>query len=260
MPRGFMSPVWYDLPGVVAAYQFVGSPTITHAYRNVNTVRASINALTAGVAPSHSYLGLYFNGSTQYLDTGLLANWNEGRGRYDTSIIVRWAFASYPNINHRAVGAHYDPNQAFGAGKYYNGAAFNAQASGLGSTLATATIGVDASGAYYWNGAYIATAATASQGNSTQTLLIGASNNNAGAADHFWSGYIQAVLIANRYMTSGEFMMASHQMAFCEHNPAWNAWAPKRRYYYGALQAGAGRARINAGLVDHGLVNGGLMQ
>lgn len=87
-PRPVASANWWDVAGqaCVAAYQPKGAASLAASYTNL-TGNATYNA-APGVAPTHSSAdGWTFNGSTQYLTTGVLPN-------QSYSMIVRFSDVS----------------------------------------------------------------------------------------------------------------------------------------------------------------------
>jgi hypothetical protein len=81
--------------------------------------------------------------------------------------------------------------------------------------------------ATYRNGLSDGTISGAANTN-TKTLLLGCYNGPAG----YFTGKIQTVVIASRTLSPAEMWLASRQVAYCEQNPDWNAWARRRRYFY----------------------------
>lgn len=245
MPLARKTP-WYALGGAaaqcLAAYQFAGAPD---AYRSlVNVANPGARDATIGVAPTWSQnAGALFNGSTQYLNTPIPSGWNTTRKQYDICLLARWSGATFPNINHRAIGVHYSATRGLGLGKYYVSATFQGAPAGGGTPLAAGVYAVNVDGASYLNGQYVWTcaAATNTWEGSSANLVIGASYSST--AEYFFNGYIQAVGIYTA-LSPAQINEISYAMLYAHLNAEWNAWAPERKYFVMAPAAG-GAAKMN---------------
>lgn len=246
MPLARKTP-WFALGGAAAqnlgAYQFANAPD---AYRSlVNVADPGVRDATVGVAPTWGQsVGLLFNGTTQYLNTPIPSGWNSTRKQYDICLLARWSGATFPNVNHRAVGVHYDAVKGLGLGKYYVSATFQGAAAGGGTPLVGGVYAVNFDGSSYINGQYVwscAAATNAWEGTSTN-LTIGASSSGSGV-DYFFNGYIQAVGVYTA-LSPAQINEISYAMIYAHTNPAWDAWAPMRRWWYKA-PAAAGAAKMD---------------
>lgn len=230
--------VWFNLPGVVAAWQPVAAPDPLAARQNVShdARRAGVYTATGGVDPTWAgHTGWTFNGSSQYLSSGVNSGYNASRSRYDRSICVRWTGATFGGTNHRAIGAHYSAAVGLGLGKYFVEAYMNGANATGGTPAAAGVYAIDYSGDGYKNGVYQATAGTSANSQNV-TMPIGASSWGGGV-EYFFAGSIPALLIAIRSLSAAEHRMIAHQMAWCHANPDWSAWGRRRRYYYAPGEA-----------------------
>lgn len=180
------------IAGCVAAYQPKGAAGLAESYTNL----ANPGTYTAapGVAPTLDINGWSFNGSTQYLTTGIIPNGMK-------SMIVRFSGAS------GSTAAILGASDADSSGRFILFAAVGANRaygySGLNSVSGASTSGVMAlaENNCYLNGA--ADGITAGSTITSSPLFIGA-RNFAGAVNSFLSGKIQALAIYSTALTSGE--------------------------------------------------------
>ena len=237
MPNRSDLSLWFNLAGVVAAYQPVAAPGPLLARYNQAHGGNNLYKAVDGVAPTWTgHSGWTFNGTTQYLESGIASAFNAGRLRYDRALLVRWSGATFPNVLHRAIGAHYSAAEGIGLGKYYENAFTNGSVAGSGTPAAAAVYAVNYDGEGYIDGIYQATATTDTSGGTNAPMVIGASNSSGGV-NFFFNGNILAALIIERVLSAAEVWQASRQMAYCHANPDWSAWGRRRRYYYAPPEA-----------------------
>ena len=230
MYRPKSNAVWFNLPGVVAAYQPVRAPNAKLARINVANEQRTPGRYAAapGVAPSFNPVtGWTFNGSTQYLNTGvtptaksgcLIAYSNGGSG---------FLAGSYNGSDTRfGVSATAVFSYSFGSGTR------NA------STVASGVRGISAETGYV-NGISEYTPIGTWSG-AGATVYIGARHRaDIASLDSYFSGNILAVALLDLVLAPAQMWLASRQMAYCHVNPDWSAWGRRRRYYYAPSAAAA---------------------
>lgn len=222
--------LWFNLAGVVAAYQPVAAPDPRAARMNVShdARRAGVYAATDGVAPTWAgHTGWMFNGSTQYLDTSLwpsqIAQTNSVLVRYSS-----WTRSSYSML----LGTFFSESgtREFNIGK--NGTYSIANHGILNVTLPTGGVVGFAGTAGYIDGVNVGTLNSPGVYTTGRLLLGAATYYNDGLAYYFATASIQAALIAERTLSPAEVALTSRQMAYCHVNPDWSVWERRRRYYY----------------------------
>ena len=230
--------VWFNLPGVVAAYQPIAAPDPFAARQNVAHEMRLIGRYTAmpGVLPTWSAAaGLSFNGTTQYLTTGIVPTSQAQTYLLRVSDVVSGNVGACGVIGDLSNSISIRPYPG-GSLVVYNGAGFEF----FGSGVASGVIALVGSAVFYngvnrvgslhggcpnWAGESLG-----------RPVFLGATNNN-GTLASYWSGKIFAFAIASRTLTPAEVWLASRQMAYCEQNQDWNAWG-RRRYYVPAAAGG----------------------
>jgi len=242
MHRVRSTDVWFNAPGVVAAYQPIAAPDPLAARQNVgsNGRMAGRHTAQPGVLPTHDpRTGWVYTGS-QYLNTALVpvmdTKW---------SMLVRFDYASggtYPTVagcRQSAVGGVEDfvisaddgptgtANISIARnGKGNTGYSFSPRVEGV--------VGFAGLTAYH-NGVASGAVSSAACTN-TQPIFIGTMNNQ-GSPQYYFIGTIQAFLVVSRTLSVTEAWAASRQMAYCHVNPDWNAWGRRRQYFYAPAQA-----------------------
>lgn len=225
MPRRDDPTLWFNLPGVVAAYQPVMAPN--SAICRWNQANGGDNRYRAvdGVAPAWaSQTGWGFTGtefltaSNLYFASGMsmligYSNFPLGVSFYGLSgarnETYRYGWYSVAPASWRCFWG----NVGFLTVPAYTNAVM-----GMGSPF-----GVVAS--CYVNGIYMGTTPTAPT--SIYTLF----DIGRFYALQMMRGSITAVSVFSRPLSSGEFYAASRQMAYCDVNPDWSAWGVRRRWY-----------------------------
>jgi len=188
---------WWDnngaISGCVAAYAPKGAASLAASYTNL-TGNATYNA-APGVAPTHSSAdGWTFNGSTQYLTTGITPTTTyTALCRYsDYGGINKYFFGAYKTAGTIIFGAYISTS---GRG-YWNGTAVLT----VGTSVSSGVQGIAGNTAYY-NGSRDGTIVSAA--NTGLTMYIGALNND-GSPLLYLSGKIQALAIYSTTLTAGE--------------------------------------------------------
>lgn len=228
--------VWFNLPGVVAAYQPVACPGGPLAARvNVaNEQRTPGRYMaTPGVAPTWNSTDGWTGDGTRYLTTGISPSNTWSYIARISSVTASAPFGSRAGIGNQEVWIV----PASGANSLWsNGARTTA-----GTTYPTGIVAI-ADRSRYFNGSFIASDIPAQTFTSTYPLLLCAWSN-AGTPNGF-TGNIQAIAIYNTTLNAPQVWLASRQMAYCHVNPDWSAWGRRRRYYY-APAAAASAAKMN---------------
>ena len=235
MPLRTDPSLWWNLPGIVAAYQPVCAPESLSARGNMRQGGTSAFRAEPGVLPAwKSTTGWTFNGSTQYLLTGL---WPASDVSW--SAVVR--FASAPD---ETTGALMGARQAFVISPgwwnkvryFYDGSAEQSP------RLASGVLGI-AARAGYRNG--LADATWSAGGFWVDGELAIGGQLVGGSMINLTSASIQAVAVYARVLTPAEMWSVSRQMRYCDVNPTWSVWASRRKWYPYVLEAPvAGRVGV----------------
>jgi hypothetical protein len=220
------SHAWFNLPGIVAAYQPIGAPDPVQARYNQAHGGDNRYKATDGVAPTwHGAAGWTFNGSTQYLATGYAPLSTA------ETIIVRFSGGTTSAADYILVGsadtgainAHVIRQTNLSAQRLYRNGTAGLTA---GASVASGVMGFSGSAAYL-NG--LTDGTISGLAISGTALAIGAVNSN-GTILAFYLGSIQAVAIYNRTLSPAEMFAVSRQMAHVERNPDWSAWGRRRKW------------------------------
>lgn len=188
---------WWDnngaISGCVAAYAPKGAASLASSYTNL-TGNATYNA-APGVAPTLNANGWVFNGTTQYLTTGVVPtnSW---------SMIATYSSATFSG-GAAVAGMFRSSNgivlQFFAnAGNQYR--FYNAGVLVAGTWLSTATIAVAGQTAYV-NGSSVGSILAGSS--QTVSIYIGALNNN-GVSAAWVQATVNALAIYSTTLTAGE--------------------------------------------------------
>ena len=232
----------WNLPGCVAYYQPVRAPDSLLA--RYNMAHGGDNRFRAmpGVQPTWSAkTGWGFNGS-QYLDCGVNA------------IVPGWAaicaFTNVPSTagkNHTLFGsATTSYNQCFiimpwrtfgGIHRYYNGSVTGLSVAGVVASGVLAISGA----ACYQNGVFEGNAQTSASA-ITPNIYIGCYNDPGSGPFDYVIGNIQSFVIYSRLLSPAEVWQASRQMQYCDVNPDWSVWSPRRKWFPYVLAGGGFQA------------------
>lgn len=233
------SDVWFNLPGVVAAYQPIAAPDFIAARQNVssNFGRLGQYTTTPGTAPTWSPAsGWTFNGTTQYLTTGIAPT-------QAYSVIVQFSNRSGAGADQCVIGERETNTKVFNLlwespNWYFQIADMTGSKTKTTPSFDAGNLCIAGTGCYK-NGLSVATLASATF-SSSFGFYIGAAQISAGTASFFYGGNIQSVLITSRILSPAEVWQASQQMKYCEVNPDWNAWGRRRKWFIvAAPSAGA---------------------
>lgn len=195
---------WWDnsgaISGCVAAYAAKGAASLAASYTNL----ANPGTYTAapGVAPTFNTAdGWTFNGSSQYLTTGVVPSMSK-----TWSFVAR--FSDVPGINtgHCVIGSSYTPNTTpyFGLiPRWTDGNAYYLNTGYLSATSKAGGVMAVAGGAAYYNGSAESGTISTLTAATAVALTIGAYNTSTSPTG-FLSGKIQALAIYNVTLTAGE--------------------------------------------------------
>lgn len=245
MPRRRDPTLWFNVPGVVAAYQPVAAPDPLLARYNVGSDARMAGRYTAvpGVAPTwSSATGWMFNGSTQYLRTGVVPF-------SSYSLFCQFKTIAGVNALVRLQGASGDTTSYFGLYPNYGGRAYYSNgyqvAAGVESSIADGNMGVSGYTGYK-NGVFAVSITAGGTIEPNLDLWFGCGHDPTGAVE-LWNGYIKAVVIISRVVSPSEAQFIARQMTYCHVNPDWSAWCRRRRYSYRApvvIETGSARSAL----------------
>jgi hypothetical protein len=177
----------------IGVYQPIGAASLVASYTNL--ANPGVNDAAPGVAPTWaSGTGWTFNGSTQFLNTGIAP-------QNGWSMIVRWAIAARDSTNRGIVGSRETASNRFGiATPWSTNQVFYQYASTTRTPVRSVLSGVDAitPEAYYGDG--VGTTWTPSGTFTAGAVQIGLVSNTG---THFL-GDIQAVAIYDTTLTSDQ--------------------------------------------------------
>lgn len=240
MTRVRSTDLWYNAPGIVAAYQPVAAPDPFAARQNVsNDARqASVYAAANGVAPAwSSRTGWTGNGTTQYLTTGITpsSGW---------SMVVRVDGVTLSNARcaagSSAVGDTrfmiHPTHSGFGGGVLYGQGFYTSVTPGVSAGV------LAISGQRGYRNGVAETGTIGSWSGTGNPIFLLA--RNSGSPGEYLPGSLVAALIVRRSLSATEVWQYSRQMAYCNVNPDWSAWGRRRRYYYAPSEAAAAAGTV----------------
>ncbi len=238
MPLRNDSSLWWNLPGVVAAYQPVRAPGPLLARYNMRAGGTNAYRAEPGVLPTWgAATGWTFDGTTQYLRVAMTP-------RADWSLLMR--FSNFSGGATSAQGLcggvgnddittmlYLNPNYNNSAHVYNNMSRRTAGDTLIVSPALTGGVLAVAGARGYLNGV--------AEGNVTQVahrdtpyIAIGAVYLVNWGVAWFVPASIQACAIFARTLSAAEVWAVTRQMAYCDVNPDWSVWARQRQWYYGA--------------------------
>lgn len=196
----------------IAVYQPIGAASLAASY--VNLANPGTYDAAPGVAPTFAAAtGWTFNGSTQYLDSGVVPA---------AGYTMIFRYSSTAGTNRGFIGSYdggstyFDIAATTAGGCYFNygdksSTATQVPDSGV-STVTSKTSGVLALAGPigYYNGSAVVTLAATWSGTSTRNMWIGADNRST---PFFGTGTFQAVAIYNTTLTADQVAAVSTAMA-----------------------------------------------
>ena len=208
---------WYLSGGIlaancIAAYQPKGAASLAASY--VNLANPGTYDAAPGTAPTWAAgTGWTFNGTTQYLTTGIVP-------AATFTIIAQFSGASLPPGNYpqpvgqNTTGAVNNISNGgvipFPGGNHYF--SWGGAATTVAGGLAAGNLAL-AGNQGYLNGVADGAAVGGGYGVATRGLFIGARNSNAGAAEYWYAGNIQAVAIYDVTLTAPQVAAVAAAMA-----------------------------------------------
>lgn len=236
--------VWFNLPGVVAAYQPVAAPgpllaRYNQAHGGDNRYRA-----VDGTAPTwEAATGWRMSASarTHLVASGLKAN------------TVQCVLVAYANVTSVGAVLSEDSYGVWDVWPYYSASALRFRRGGdiaTGTSTPAGVIGFNGQDAIK-DGATTGTIPTGTIPTGTVWLC-----GKPYAGDSPDNGLVRAILLVSRLFSPAEIWHASRQMAYCDVNPEWSAWGRRRRYYYAPEQAATGLAfsPVGSGVIGSSVV------
>lgn len=217
MPLRSDPTAWFNLPGIMAAYQPIAAPGPLLA--RYNQAHGGDNRYKAvdGVAPTWAgHTGWSFSG-TQYLTTGLTIN------TATATILVRFYQTSagyYLAVGGTNLEIHPRRTTAVHRIRFTgtnNDISFSGTSGVFGFSGVTA----------YRDGLPIGSSLSGTL--PTTTLYIGSLDAIPTAP---YNGFLRAIVIYNRVLSPTEVWSVSRQMAYCNVNPDWSAWGRRRKWFY----------------------------
>lgn len=224
---------WYNLPGIVAAYQPIAAPDPIASCQNIGMGKLGRYTATPKVMPTWaSARGWSFDGTTQhlfsYIPAASVSSWiarYSGAGA-DTAPVLGCFDETGPDVT--LYPKYTDNNQYM---RVYGKTFSRVAPADFAGAVAGAT-----TAAAYWNGINIGAMSNGTTFATNTTVILGGLGSTAAppdalAAAALWAGSIKAVVICSRPLSSTEIFMASWQMKYCDVNPEWNVWARQRQYW-----------------------------
>lgn len=206
-----LSSAWWLSGGIlqsncVAAYTPKGAGSLSDSY--INSSNPGYYDATVGVAPTWDTTnGWKFNGSTQYLKTGITpANGYSGIIKFNnvtSAIGSKMLFGAYPAA---LTKEFFIIPRKSGDIVWYN-AGGNLQ---VGAGLTSGVLGIAGTIAYR-NGSPETGTVPGIDGTSTQTIYVGA-GNDAGNPNYYLAVYIQAFAIYNTILTAAQVTALTNAM------------------------------------------------
>lgn len=226
--------VWYNMPGVVAAYQPQYAPGFVTSLQNMRNGGDAGYTAMVGVAPTHNPVtGWTFNGISQYLKTDILPDTNR-------SIMVQ--LQNVPAVaNQTPIGGRTDSNNGLfiiSNDGSNNNVVYRYGDNIIRAPAASGTINLCRAGVFCFRNGVADGAAGISSSSATLNAMYLGALNSAGSPGVWFAGVMSAVVIfdRDRILTPSEVWDTYLQMAHLN-NPAWSAWARKRQYYYAPAAA-----------------------
>jgi len=229
--------VWHSLPGVVSAYQPIGAPDAIAARQNVGLWQRMLGLYTAtpGVAPTWAARTGWKGTGSQWLDTAIVPTASTWSYVIRFSGIVGTQGVTFGGLTAAdGYGVFIWPVRLVGGNFWWGNGDGVYSAVSFASGVAAIT-----GKACYVNGVSTATIPAGWTANAQSLYLLAWHQTAVPQAQWPLTGNIQAFAVYSRILTPAEVWLASMQMAYCESNPEWNAWAPRRRYWIAPAAGGA---------------------
>jgi len=232
--------VWHSLPGVVSAYQPIGAPDAIAARQNIGLWQRLLGSYTAAVGVAE--WPVLFNSRAgwgtstigpRYIMTTIVPNAGWSALIRFSDVITNASFFGaltiVPALAYFAIDCAGVGNRLrflYGASVYLSATA----------AITSGVVGI-AGSVGYKNG--ISDTALGAFANINTTAMPISARSIDGTKGDYQTENIQAFVVYSRTLTPAEGWLASMQMAYCDVNPEWNAWAPRRRYWIAPAAGGA---------------------
>lgn len=218
------SSLWFNLAGVVAAYQPVRAPgPMAARYNQAHGGDNRYKLIIGGTVPTFSPFTGWTHDVTHYWDTGIYSF-------YDWTGVVRYTDVLVNQCEYSLNGDVSAPRLSCGG--MWTGSTQFITRWGDGyriSEIADSTrgVGCQAWKNQYKDGVYLGQSSGSwSAGTpSGTTMKIGAPRSPAQLK-------VLCVAIYARTLSPAEVWSVSRQMAYCEINPDWSAWGRRRQWFY----------------------------
>lgn len=245
MPLRSDPTLWFNLPGVVAAYQPIGAPgNLTAQY---NQAHGGDNRYLLTTVSTTMFSPIY-----GWKGSGVWAAWGFSTG-YTIADVTRFTgIARIHPVQSRAAqgyvfyGSSFSykgkfsaiPNNSLSRVDYRDAFATS------GSGITDGTIGLSGN-KFFLNGSLISTMGGADI-TTGGTLYIG----QAGGGGYFFPGGVSAVVFYERPLSDAEMLIAHKQLMYCHVNSDWSVWGRRRRWWFYAPEQAAGAYTQNASGAD----------
>lgn len=235
MPLRSNPTAWFNLPGVVAAYQPVEAPSIVMARQNIANGGSNLYRAEDGVAPTWIPVnGWTFNGTSQYLALNINVPFGYTVIAKFTNLAFNFKYVM-GGLSATGVGIRAGSG-TMAAGMYFSsnsGAAFM-PAIVNGSLGAVYKIGSGTTKCFI-DGTYVGAISGGGSGGSGNFYL--GAHYNVGSPAGYAACNIQAAAIFDTELSDITIWNISRQMAYCDANPEWSAWGRRRRWFYAPAAA-----------------------
>jgi hypothetical protein len=213
--------LWYNLPGIVAAYQPIVAPSHIAARQNMGAGLLGKYTATPGVAPTWSPVTgwTFVSANATRLATGIIpiVTWSILVCGFATGMGGGSAGAFFREANFRSAMIPYTSSYQH---TYANGGSLS-----TGSQIITKSVMAFAGQTAYLNG--IKDGDITAGINAIVPIFIG----NREGGDRGLDGVIASFAMYSRPLTDAEVWLASQQMAHCE-QPQFSVWARQRNYWF----------------------------
>lgn len=227
MPLRSNPSLWFNLPGVVAAYQPVRAPDSLSARYNMARGGDNRHRAELGVLPTWSAVtGWTFDGVTTYLAIGILPQTGFSHlAQYVDASGTGYICGTSNAYNYFAFQMRASDGTVPGYVLYSTGSAVS-----VDPRLLTGNLGL-AGEQPYRNGIADGAAIAYAEWSATQEMYIGGINL-VGSLNSPGAFTLRAYSIYSRPLVASEMWQAARQMAYCDVNPDWSAWGRRRQYYF----------------------------
>lgn len=221
------SQLWFNLPGIVAAYQPLYAPNASAARINISP-GSGVKYKATDVAATgwNSAIGWICTGSTARFSTGVIP-------------VLGWTIISRTS-SVTSNGYAYTGDASNTSWLCRNNTGWSWQTTGSiynsSVTPANNDVVTVAGVRCFINGVYVGDTPTGS--GVSDGLILG--NRAAGGRP---LGNLLAFAAYNRTLSDTEVRFVSRQIRYCDTNPDWSAWSARRRYWFPSPEVAAAYGR-----------------